>query len=238
MSGYLSAGQNGAGYLAGGIRQHRFSKRKFDGIERIPVYNRFLYHLRPWDSTPSPVYVEEDQRRTWWYVHPPSFLFILLVLCSVVLVNYLIAFLPLASNARLLRLRWRDLVKPPWGYEQGWLLLYSYFLTHLFASLSCWFVYLDGGVEKQRVNFLPYCLLLLLEAVWGDVMFRAKFLLGAFLIWLAMTLLCGATIVVFLRRVATMAGLFMIPSFIQYLYGTIFIGYLIKYNGAHYTVTA
>ena len=103
---------------AKGLRYHKYKKQNFEGVEKIPVYKKYIYHLRPWDATPSPVYVEDMQKRRYWYTHHPSLRKVLGILLGLFLAHFVVAALPLLCNLRMVRLTWEGIEKPAWTYNQ------------------------------------------------------------------------------------------------------------------------
>eukprot|EP00999_Lentomonas_sp_LEN2_P000546 NODE_1547_length_818_cov_91.946454_g1499_i0.p1 GENE.NODE_1547_length_818_cov_91.946454_g1499_i0~~NODE_1547_length_818_cov_91.946454_g1499_i0.p1 ORF type:complete len:230 (+),score=20.03 NODE_1547_length_818_cov_91.946454_g1499_i0:83-772(+) len=226
-----------AAYLAAGVRQHKYKKQNFSGIERIPVYNKYLYHLRPWDSSPSPVYVEQKFRKQYWYTNPPSFRMVIFILLAMIVLHFAVAFLPIVSarNGELMRLRWQMLQKPAWSYEQGWFLLSAWMVTHSMQALACWFVYLDGGFLEHWPNYIPYAALLLLESIWPDVIFRTRWLSWTLVIWIMMTILCAISFFTFIR-VGVVSGFFLLPTLCMLILGTVMLAYFVELNGARYEI--
>jgi tryptophan-rich sensory protein len=220
--------------LPDGLRQQPFRKNNFAGMENINTYKKYLYHLRPWDSTPSPMYIEELEKRNWWHLNPPSLMRVLVYLLMMMVVQFVVAFLPLVSNWYLLNLRWTGYQQPNWAYTQGWLLLSAWCIINALNAVAVWFVYLDGGLVDQRTNFYPYFALLMLEAVWSDVIFGANLIACTLFVWLAMLALSLVCVVKF-YRVAIVAGAFVVPSSVLFLYGIIYLGGLWALNGAVFT---
>eukprot|EP00906_Rhabdomonas_costata_P027167 RCo038621 len=216
-----------------GITQPKYRSNVFAGLERIPTYNKYLYHLRPWDSTPSVVYVDHVHRRDWWKLNPPTMTRVMLFLALAVLVQFVVSFLPLLANLQLLQIRWSNYVMPDWAYTRGWILLACWCITNALAALSVWFVYLDGGVEDHLMPLLLYVAVLTLEAIWADILFGGNYIAFAFFVWLAMLVLLLICAVVFFR-IAVLAGLFLLPQCAIFTYGVAFLAGLWSKNGAVY----
>eukprot|EP00755_Sulcionema_specki_P003324 Sspe_Gene.120070::Locus_117749_Transcript_1_2_Confidence_0.333_Length_751::g.120070::m.120070 len=148
----------------------------FEGIDRIPHFNRYLHCLRPWDSKPSDHYKKVLEKKYWWYNNPPSFLHMLSVLGAFAIANLVVALLPpfFYTNYNRMYELYRDLKRPAYVYENAGTVLFVWVSAHILSSLAPWFVYLTGGMHPHRYRMVPYGLMLVLEALLPDIFFGGR----------------------------------------------------------------
>ena len=118
---------------------------------------------------------------------------------------------------------------------QGYLLAATWTVSHLLNSMAVWFVYLDGGFDKQKLVISLYSTILLLEVIWADVFFSAGHIFYTLLLWVGMVVIDLLSIVLF-WRVAILAGVFLLPSLANYIYGCVVLISLMSLNGGTFVV--
>eukprot|EP01062_Namystynia_karyoxenos_P037295 TRINITY_DN27164_c0_g1_i1.p2 TRINITY_DN27164_c0_g1~~TRINITY_DN27164_c0_g1_i1.p2 ORF type:complete len:290 (+),score=105.17 TRINITY_DN27164_c0_g1_i1:120-872(+) len=205
----------------------------FSGIQQVPLFNKYLYHLRPWDSKPSPQYVDLIERRHYWYNHPPSLMWMLCVLAGFAVSNLLVALFNLAVNQTLFWQLWRDLKRPDFVYENIYVLLYCWFVAHLLNAFAAWFVYLSGGMWVHLHRMVPYVGLLFFEALLPDIMFAWRRIDVATFWEAGCVVLCMLSMWSF-YGVTKLSPVCMVPLLAGHMYLLILFAHMYHLNGPAY----
>jgi tryptophan-rich sensory protein len=187
-------------------------KTLYDDLKHIPIYKNHRESLRPWDRALPAIVEQEANRRALWITKPPSGLqiFGLLVLCLAVCLT--VTLLPFIVNAEYIALVWRDIAKPEIVYHDARVLLAVSIVVHITTGFALWFVYLSEGFSKHQLELIPFSLALLLESIWMDIVFYARRLDWALMLWVAILLciLCAQFLLV--RGDVHISAIFLAPA--------------------------
>eukprot|EP01079_Euglenida_sp_SAG-EU17-18_P005430 gene5430-967_t len=250
--------------LASSIRNRFLRQREaVEGVQTIELYRRYMYHLRPWHPKPSPIILEELERRNQWRLHPPS---MALVIHLVVVVVPLFV----GPNAELLRLRcvspilpaaasfilsppcgrpqllsyffhpvfgairrWWDLSKPEWLAGQEWALLSSLVFCQILCAFAVWFAYIAEGWGAIAVRLCPYGVFLLLQCLWPDLLFGIRNPALALLLMIVATALLAFSTLIFFC-IVRISGIFLALPLLFLIYCDVILSVLVHMNPSPY----